>query len=61
MSAFTWFLIGFLSASALFLSAALSYYFRARKRVQAIESAIHRYQQASRVVGDAVNKAYSKS
>lgn len=54
------FLLGFLSSSALFFTLILLYYIRARKRVRSIQAAIERYEQARKVVGQAVNQTFAK-
>lgn len=54
------FLLGFLAASTLWISIAILIYLRARRRVQSVKAAIHRYKQAQHVVGQAVNDVYKK-
>lgn len=56
MNAYTSFLFGFLSASALFVTLIVLYYFRARRRVKSICGAIERYHQASNHVNDALKR-----
>lgn len=54
------FLLGFIAASTLWLALGLLIYLRARRRVQSVKAAIHRYKQAQHVVGQAVNDVYKK-
>jgi hypothetical protein len=54
------FLLGFIAASILWLALGLLIYLRARRRVQSVKAAIHRYKQAQHVVGQAVNDVYKK-
>ena len=56
----THFLLGFLSGCALCCALAALYYIRARRRVSAIQQAIHNYHQATSVVGQACDELCSK-
>lgn len=52
--------LGFLSASVLFTAFIVVYYIRAKRRVASIKAAILKFQEASKVVGEAADRAYPK-
>lgn len=50
------FLLGFAAASVLWTALIIGYYLRARRRVMAIKAGIARYQAASKMVGEALDR-----
>lgn len=50
------FLLGFAAASVLWTALIIGYYLRARRRVMAIKQGIARYQAASKMVGEALDR-----